>query len=75
MMIIGTHRDDDINMKPPLTKVMEQLTRLGVLERIQLRGLPRNAVAQLIEALSGREPSPTLVDTIYSRTERESLFY
>jgi len=61
-------------MKPPLTKALEQLTRLRVLDQIRLRGLPQDAVAQLIEVLSGREPPSALVDIIYSNTEGNPFF-
>ena len=74
VMIIATHRDDDIDMKPPLTKALDELTRLGVVERIPLRGLPEPAVAQMIELLSGQEPSPALVDLIYANTDGNPLF-
>src|SRR5215469_8656766 len=61
-------------MKPPLTKALEQLTRLRVLDQIRLPGLPQDAVAQLIEVLSGREPPSALVDIIYSNTEGNPFF-
>jgi predicted ATPase len=74
VMIIATHRNDDIDMKPPLTKALDELTRLGVVKRIPLGGLPEPAVAQMIELLSGHEPSPALVDLIYSNTDGNPLF-
>ena len=74
VIIIATHRDDDIDMKPPLTKALEELSRLGVVERIPLGGLPERAVAQMIQLLTGQEPSPALVDVIYSNTDGNPLF-
>jgi predicted ATPase len=74
MMVIATHRDDDIDMKPPLTKALDELFRLRVVERITLRGLAERAVAQMIEVLSGQEPSPALVDLIYSSSDGNPLF-
>jgi predicted ATPase len=44
VLIIATHRDDDIDIKSPLTKALDELTRLRVVERIQLRGLPQGAM-------------------------------
>ena len=73
-MIIATHRKDDIDMKPPLSKALVELTRLGIVELIPLRGLPERAVAQMIEQLSGQQPSPALVDLIYSNTDGNPLF-
>jgi predicted ATPase len=73
-IIIATHRDDEIDMKPPLTKALEELSRLGVVDRILLRGLSEPAVAQMIELLSGQQPSPALVELIYSNTYGNPLF-
>jgi hypothetical protein len=74
VLIIATHRNDDIDMKQPLTKALDELTRLRVVERIQLRGLPQGAVAKMIENISGRAPAPALVDLICSNTDGNPLF-
>jgi AAA ATPase domain/Cyclic nucleotide-binding domain len=73
-MIIATHRNDDIDMKPPLTKALDELARLGVVERISLGGLPQPVVAQMIERLTREEPPAALVDRIYSNTDGNPLF-
>jgi predicted ATPase len=64
VMIIATHRNDEIDIKPPLTKALDELIRLGVVEQIPLGGLQEHDVAQMIELLSGHEPSPVLVDLV-----------
>jgi hypothetical protein len=74
VMIIATHRNDEIDIKPPLTKALDELFRLGVVEQIQLGGLQEPEVAQMIELLSGQEPSPGIVDLIYSNTDGNPLF-
>jgi predicted ATPase len=74
VMIIATHRNDEIDIKPPLTKALDELIRLGVVEQIQLGGLQEHDVAQMIELLSGHEPSPVLVDLVYSNTDGNPLF-
>jgi tetratricopeptide (TPR) repeat protein len=74
VMIIATHRNDEIDMKPPLTKALDELMRLGVVEEIPLDGLAEPDVAKMIELLSGHEPSPALVDLIYSNTDGNPLF-
>jgi predicted ATPase len=74
VMIIATHRNDDVDMKPLLTKALDELMRLGVVEQIKLDGLPERDVAEMIELLSGHEPSPVLVDLIYSNTDGNPLF-
>jgi predicted ATPase len=74
VMIIATHRNDKIDIKPPLTKTLDELIRLGVVEQIPLGGLPERDVAQMIELLRGHEPSPALVNLVYSNTDGNPLF-
>jgi tetratricopeptide (TPR) repeat protein len=74
VMVIATHRDYELDMKPALIKALEELNRLRVVEQIRLRGLPEGAVAQMIELLSGDQPSSELVELIYSNTNGNPLF-
>jgi len=74
VMIVGTCRDDRIDARGPLAQALDQLIRLHFPERISLRGLPKNAVAEMIQALSGREPPPAVVTLIYSNTEGNPFF-
>jgi hypothetical protein len=74
VLIIATHRNDEIDMKPPLSKSLGELSRLGIVDQLPLGGLPEAAVARMIELLSGQEPSPALVDLIYSNTDGNPLF-
>src|SRR5262249_14599824 len=66
--------NDDIDMRPPLTKALDELSRVGVVEQVSLGGLPEPAVAQMIELLSRKEPSAALIDLIYSNTDGNPLF-
>jgi tetratricopeptide (TPR) repeat protein len=77
IMIIGTFRDNELSAASPLARSLEDLTRLHLLERIDLQGLPPPAVSEMIRTLSGREheePSSSLVDAIYSGTEGNPFF-
>lgn len=74
MMIVGTHRDRELDPAGPLARTLDELIRLRLLERINLRGLPQNAVGDMIRALNGREPPEALVTLIYSNTEGNPFF-
>jgi tetratricopeptide (TPR) repeat protein len=50
------------------------LTRSHVLDQLSLSGLPESAVAQMIEALSGRKPPEAVASLIYSETEGNPFF-
>jgi predicted ATPase len=65
VMVVGTYRDNELDPGGLLTKTLDELIRLRLVERISLRGLPQNAVTEMLRALSGREPSEALVASFY----------
>ncbi len=66
VLMVGTFRDNEIDSAGPFTRTLDELLRIHMLERISLRGLPQHAVAEMIEALSGKEPPPKVVSLISS---------
>jgi tetratricopeptide (TPR) repeat protein len=74
VMFIGTFRDYELGSSGPLAQTIDECTRLHLLERVNLHGLPPASVADMIRTLSGQEPPPSLVDAIYSRTEGNPFF-
>jgi tetratricopeptide (TPR) repeat protein len=74
VVIVGTYRDYEVDGSGALAQTLDQLNRLHLSERIGLRGLPKDAVAEMIQALSGHEPPPALVTLIYSNTEGNPFF-
>ena len=74
VLIVGTYRDDKVDTGRALAQTLDDLIRLHLSERISLRGLPRKAVAEMIQALSGREPPAAVVTLIYSNTEGNPFF-
>jgi tetratricopeptide (TPR) repeat protein len=74
VMIVGTHRDSELDPGGPLAKTLDELIRVRLLERINLRGLPRRAVAEMIQAISGRAPPEALVSLIFSNAEGNPFF-
>jgi predicted ATPase len=73
VLLMLTYRDDEVDPAGPLSKTLDELIRLRV-EQIRLLGLPQTAVAEMIEALSGHEPPPALVNLICTNTEGNPLF-
>ena len=74
VLIVGTYRDSEIDHAQPLAKTLEELIRFHAVERLSLGGLPQNAVAEMLRALSGRETPQKLVSVIYSETEGNPFF-
>lgn len=74
LMIVGTYRNIDVDTAGPLYKLLDDLVRQHQIETITLGGLSRDTVAELIKALSGRNPSAAVTDLIYSNTEGNPFF-
>ena len=74
VLILGTFRDNEIDSAGPLARTLDELLRIHMLERISLRGLPQSAVAEMIHALSEKEPPPDVVNLIYSGTDGNPFF-
>ncbi|MGA7871558.1 MAG: AAA family ATPase [Candidatus Binatus sp.] len=74
VLILGTFRDNEFDSAGPLTQTLDELLRIHMLERISLRGLPQDSVAEMIRALSGKEPPPAIVNLIYLGTDGNPFF-
>ena len=58
LMVIGTHRDAELNITRPLAKTLEDLLRGRLATLVKLQGLPRDEVATMLNSLSGKSPPP-----------------
>ncbi len=74
VMIVGTYRDFEIDPAGHLSRTLDELIRRHLVERVTLDGLAESAVADMLRALSGREPPEALVSLIYSNTEGNPFF-
>ena len=45
MLVLGTYRDTELGRHTPLTAALAELRRGGALDRVDLRGLPLDDVA------------------------------
>src|SRR5262249_10097488 len=67
VMIVGTYRDSRLDTSPALVRTLEELLRMG-LRPLKLKGLSEEAVGQLLQSLSHREPPPQLVRVMFAET-------
>ena len=68
VVIVGTYRDNDLDRNPALVRTLEELIRTGF-PPLKLQGLSYEAVAELLQDLSHREPPPHLVRVIFEETQ------
>ena len=71
---VGTYRDVELDVGKPFEKAMAALVRQKQAERLRLRRLPEEAVAELLAALGGSEPPGALVQVIFHETEGNPFF-
>jgi class 3 adenylate cyclase/tetratricopeptide (TPR) repeat protein len=72
--IIGTYRDDEVDISDPLSRMINQLGRRRLIDRISLRRLSFGGVRAMVEALAGQPPPEELVRVIDSETEGNPFF-
>jgi class 3 adenylate cyclase/tetratricopeptide (TPR) repeat protein len=74
VLILGTYRDVELDVARPLARALEELLRQRLAHRLALKRLPEAGVAAMLQALSGQEPPPSLVQAVYSETEGNPFF-
>jgi tetratricopeptide (TPR) repeat protein len=72
LLVVGTFRDLVAERPQGIGEAVGELVREGQL--VNLRGLDRDEVRSLMEALSGGVDSPAQVAAVYERTEGNPLF-
>ncbi len=74
ILVVGTYRDFELIAGGQLARTLDELIRRHLVERINLGGLSEGGVAEMLRALSGREPPESLVRLFYSNTEGNPFF-
>ena len=73
VIIVGTYRDSYSENNPALTRTLEELIRLGI-RPLKLSGLPKEAIAQMLQGLSKRETPQNLVSLVFDQTQGNPFF-
>ncbi len=74
ILVIGTYRDVELEVTRPFAKVLESMLRQHVATRLMLRRLPASGVEEMLGAMSGQKPPPSLVRVIHHETEGNPFF-
>lgn len=74
MLLVGSYRDTELSRQHPLSATLGTLARDRQFQRIPLRGLGRNEVDRLIEAVGGVAFPVELIEEIHDRTEGNPFF-
>lgn len=74
VLMIGTYRDVELDVRRPLAGALEDLLRRRLAQRVSLKRLPEEGVESMLQVLSLQEPPPSLVKVIYEETEGNPFF-
>ena len=74
LLILGTYRDAELDVKRPLARSLDVLVRERLATRVMLRRLTMDSVEFLLAAMSGQRPPPSLTRIIFEHTEGNAFF-
>ena len=74
VLMFGTYRDVELDVRKPFEKALTQLVRQRLVERVALKRLSEEMVASLLSALGGSSPPESLVNVVYQETEGNPFF-
>ena len=74
VLVLGTYRDDEVDLHHPLARVIGQLGRRRLVERVSLRRLSFDGVRAMLRALAGQPAPEQLVRVIDRETEGNPFF-
>ena len=69
VLVIATYRTDELDRRHPLRPFLAEVGRLAGVTRLEIGGLSRPEVADLLARLLGRTPSGVAVDLVHRRSE------
>ena len=73
-LVLGTYRDDEVDLHHRLARVIGQLARRRLVEQVSLRRLTFNGVRAMLQALAGQPAPEQLARLIDHETEGNPFF-
>jgi class 3 adenylate cyclase/tetratricopeptide (TPR) repeat protein len=74
VLVLGTYRDDEVDLHHPLARVIGQLGRRRLVEQVSLRRLSFDGVHAMLRALAGQPAPEQLARVIDRETEGNPFF-
>jgi class 3 adenylate cyclase len=74
VLVLGTYRDVDVDLSHPLARVISQLGRQRLLERVSLRRLSFDGVRAMLRVLAGQPAPEELIRVISRETDGNPFF-
>lgn len=74
VLIVATYREREVDARHPLARTLDELRRLGLAERLNLKPFTKEDVAELLGQLGGGEPPPDLARRLHEHTGGNPFF-
>ncbi|PZG49739.1 LuxR family transcriptional regulator [Spongiactinospora gelatinilytica] len=74
VLLAVTYRADDLHRRHPLRPLLAELSRVGIVTRLELPRLTRAEVAAQLGGLLGHAADPALAELVHARSEGIPLF-
>jgi class 3 adenylate cyclase len=77
LLIVGTHRDTELDRRHPLAEMLADMRRDQAVERVALRGLDEGEVTEFVETAADHPLSPEVAElahAVYAETEGNPFF-
>ena len=74
VLVLGTYRDDEVDLNHPLARVIGQLGRRRLMEQVSLHRLSFDGVRAMLRGLAGQPAPEQLVQVIDRETEGNPFF-
>jgi class 3 adenylate cyclase/DNA-binding SARP family transcriptional activator len=74
LLIVGTYRDVELDMRPNLARTLDGLVRQRLVRQVHVARLEEPALAEMLGALAGQEPPEAIVDLLFKETDGNPFF-
>lgn len=74
LVVLATYRSDDIHRRHPLRPFLAELDRMRSVARLELSRFTRAEVRAQVAGILDSEPSPSLVDRVFGRSDGNPFF-
>ena len=74
VLILATYRDTDLQVGRPLARTLEQLNRLRLSQRLEVKVLDVHGVRAMLAGLGRPDPPASVVEAVYGETEGNPFF-
>lgn len=69
VLLVGTYRSDDLHRRHPLTRLLSELERSNLVDRLDVVPFDRAEVLEQATAILGHQPSPATLDSLVDRSD------